>query len=115
MADSHPVDDIGLVYRTAQESVRNVLKHAQAANVTIRLSKQQGRLTLEVIDDGCGFTPDDLWRRQQNGHVGLSLLQERVAKAGATISITSDPGRGTAVRLQLAQPLKAAAVESIAV
>jgi two-component system, NarL family, sensor kinase len=104
MADSHPVDDIGLVYRTAQESVRNVLKHAQAANVTIRLSKQQGRLTLEVIDDGCGFTPDDLRRRQQNGHVGLSLLQERVAEAEATISITSVPGRGTAVRLQLAQP-----------
>jgi two-component system, NarL family, sensor kinase len=104
MADSHPVDDIGLVYRTAQESVRNVLKHAKATSVIIRLSKQQGRLTLEVIDNGCGFTPDDLRRRQQNGHVGLSLLQERVAEAGAVISITSVPGRGTTVRLQLAQP-----------
>jgi two-component system, NarL family, sensor kinase len=102
-ADSHPIDDVGLVYRTAQESVRNALKHARATRVTIRLSRDQGRLTLEVIDDGCGFTTDDLRRRQQNGHVGLSLLQERVAEAGATMAIVSAPGQGTTIRLQLAR------------
>jgi signal transduction histidine kinase len=56
-----------------------------------------------VIDDGCGFTPDDLRRRQLNGHVGLSLLQERVAEAGATVAIVSAPGGGTTIRLQLAK------------
>lgn len=98
-AASHPVDDIALIYRTAQESVRNVIKHARATRLVIRLQREQGRLTLEVIDDGCGFTPDDLRRRQLNGHVGLSLLQERVAEAGATVAIVSAPGGGTTIRL----------------
>jgi two-component system NarL family sensor kinase len=101
-ARSHPHDDTALVYRTAQESVRNVIKHAGANTLTVRLSREQGRLTLDVIDDGCGFSTEDLSRRQQNGHVGLSLLQERVAEAGATISIVSAPGNGTSIRLQLA-------------
>jgi len=56
-----------------------------------------------VIDDGRGFSPEDLRRRQQEGHLGLSLLQERVAEAGATISIISAPGGGTSIRLQLAR------------
>jgi two-component system NarL family sensor kinase len=102
-AQSNPLDDLALVYRTAQESVRNVIKHSGATTLAVRLSRVQGRLTLEVIDDGCGFSTEDLRRRQQNGHVGLSLLQERVAEAGATISIVSAPGEGTRIRLQLAK------------
>ena len=102
-AESHPADDIGLVYRTAQESVRNAIKHAQARTLTISLTREDRRLTLDVTDDGRGFSPEDLHRRQQDGHVGLSLLQERVAEAGATITITSVPGGGTTVRLQLAR------------
>jgi len=99
----HPLDDVALVYRTAQESVRNVIKHSAAKTLTVRLNREEGRLTLEVIDDGCGFSTEDLRRRQQNGHVGLSLLQERVAEAGAVISIDSAPGRGTTIKLQLAK------------
>ncbi len=100
--ESHPADDIGLIYRTAQESVRNAIKHAQATRLIMRVSRPKGVLTLEVIDDGCGFSSDDLRRRQQNGHVGLSLLQERVSEAGATMAIISAPGAGTTIRLQLA-------------
>ena len=70
----------------------------------MRLTRDHGNLTLEVIDDGCGFSSEDLRRRQLNGHVGLSLLQERVAEAGATIAIISAPGSGTTIRLQLAKP-----------
>jgi len=102
-AESHPADDIGLVYRTAQESVLNVIKHAQARTVTISLTREDSRLTLVVIDDGRGFSPEDLHSRQQDGHLGLSLLQERVAEAGATITIVSAPGGGTTIRLQLAR------------
>ena len=101
--ESHPLDDLALVYRAAQESVRNVIKHARATSVTIRLTRDHGDLTLEVIDDGCGFSSEDLRRRQLNGHVGLSLLQERVSEAGATIAIISAPGSGTTIRLQLAK------------
>ena len=52
-----------------------------------------------VIDDGRGFSPKELHSRQQDGHLGLSLLQERVAEAGATITIVSAPGGGTTIRL----------------
>ncbi len=102
-AGGQPLDDIALIYRTAQEAIRNVVKHAGAKHVSIRLSRSQGMVTLVITDDGCGFTPDDLKRRRQNGHVGLSLLEERVAEAGAKIEIHSDPGHGTSVRLQLAR------------
>ncbi len=101
--ESHPLDDLALVYRAAQESVRNVIKHARATSVTIRLTRNRGSLTLDVIDDGSGFSSEDLRRRQLNGHVGLSLLQERVAEAGATVAIISAPGNGTTIRLQLAK------------
>jgi two-component system NarL family sensor kinase len=99
--EGQPLDDVALIYRTAQEAMRNVIKHADAKHVAIRLSRSQGMVTLVITDDGCGFTPEDLKRRRQNGHVGLSLVEERVAEAGATIEIHSAPGHGTAVRLQL--------------
>ena len=80
-------DDIALVYRAAQESVRNVIKHARAHRLTIRLTRAGRGSTLEVTDDGARIQHRGSRRRQQNGHVGLSLLQERVAEAGATIAI----------------------------
>jgi two-component system, NarL family, sensor kinase len=96
--------DNALIYRTAQESIRNVLKHANASKVLVRLrSAAGGGVTLEVIDDGSGFSTDDLKRRQQDGHVGLALLEERVADAGATLAIISAPGSGTSIRLLLAR------------
>jgi hypothetical protein len=67
------------------------------------VAAEDGRLTLEVVDDGSGFSPEELRRRQQNGHVGLSLLQERVTEAGATMAIISAPGGGTTIRLQFAR------------
>ena len=98
-----PMERTALIYRTAQESIRNVIKHAQAAKVLVRVRAGAGGVTLEVVDDGRGFSIDELRRRQQAGHVGLSLLEERVADAGATIVIESAPGRGTSIRLSLAR------------
>jgi two-component system NarL family sensor kinase len=98
-----PMDQTALIYRTAQECIRNVVKHARASTVTVRLRAAGGGTTLEVGDDGQGFSTDELRRRQQDGHVGLALLEERVADAGATIGIVSAPGRGTTIRLHLAR------------
>lgn len=96
------MDDNALIYRAAQESIRNVLKHAKASKILVRLRSAPGGVTLEVSDDGLGFSIDDLRRRQQDGHVGLALLEERVADAGATMAINSAPGSGTSIRLHLA-------------
>lgn len=57
VAERHPADDVALVYRTAQESIRNVIKHAGARTVTIRLSRDLGRLTLEVATTAAGSAP----------------------------------------------------------
>jgi two-component system, NarL family, sensor kinase len=95
--------DTALIYRTAQEGIRNVVKHAHAAKLLVRLVPVAGSMDLEVTDDGAGFSPDELNGRQQSGHVGLSLLQERVAEAGAKLSIDSVPGHGTAIRMRVAR------------
>lgn len=95
-------EETGLVYRTAQEATRNVVRHAQASTLTMRLVRAEGRCSLEIIDDGRGFSAGDLVERQREGHAGLSLLVKRAAEAGATIEVFSSPGRGTTVRLVLA-------------
>jgi two-component system NarL family sensor kinase len=97
------MQETALIYRTAQEAIRNVVKHARAARLMVRLMPSPGAMNLEVTDDGQGFSPDDLRGRQQSGHVGLSLLQERVAEAGATLTIDSVPGRGTSIHMRVAR------------
>lgn len=95
------MDDMALLYRTAQECMRNVVKHAHASKLLVRLCPTPDGVTLEITDDGQGFSPDELRRRRQDGHVGLKLLEERVAEAGATLGIRSAPGQGTTVRLRI--------------
>jgi two-component system, NarL family, sensor kinase len=97
------MEDTALIYRTAQEGVRNVVKHSHAGRLWVRLLQVPGAMILEITDDGDGFSPDDLEHRQQAGHMGLSLLQERVAEAGASLTIDSVPGRGTAIRMRVAR------------
>lgn len=101
--DGLSLDDAALVYRTAQEAIRNVVKHANAARVHVRVYRPGGRLTVEIEDDGQGFSPEDLRARQQAGHAGLSLLEKRVVEAGGTIRVDSVPRQGTSIRLQLAR------------
>jgi hypothetical protein len=92
----------------AQEIERDPVSHLRSSangrrRVVFWKSHSVAGVALEVVDHGCGFSAEDLRRRQLNGHVGLSLLQEWVAKAGAALAIVSTPGRGTTVRLQLAK------------
>ncbi|HJZ26199.1 MAG TPA: ATP-binding protein, partial [Streptosporangiaceae bacterium] len=80
------------VYRTAQEALQNVAKHAAAQSVRIRLSRHAERVLLEVSDDGAGFDP-----AQVNGGYGLRGMRARVAEAGGTLTVRSAPGAGTHV------------------
>ena len=102
-----------LVYRSVQEALANVRKHARASSITVTLRERAGAIGAEVCDDGLGFdVVDARTRRGAALHLGLDALQERVRAVGGSASITSSPGRGTCVRFTV--PLAAASGEAAA-
>ena len=90
-----------LLYRAAREALRNVERHAAATAVTVRLQADDDRAYLVVEDDGRGVTAADLAEQRAAGHVGLTLLAERVVARGGQLGIVSEPGRGTRLTLDL--------------
>jgi PAS domain S-box-containing protein len=91
-----------LVYRTIQEAVANVRKHADAHHLIVAVHSAGTRVIGEVTDDGRGFDLEQATDREQMAfHQGLDAMTERVRMAGGLISIESEPGRGTRVRFEL--------------
>lgn len=91
----------GLLCRVAQEALRNAGNHAGAEHIEVRLAELEGTVSLEIADDGRGFSDADLERRRGQGHVGLSLLADLVAGSGGSLTVTSQPGEGTTVRVEI--------------
>ncbi|WP_372656872.1 ATP-binding protein [Hydrogenophaga sp.] len=90
--------DVQLVaYRTAQEALTNVFKHAKATAVEIDLSDREGVLTVEITDNGRGM---DSQARQKSQSFGLLGLRERAAKVDGWLDVSSSP-RGTSVILSV--------------
>jgi len=85
------------IYRLVQESLTNVGKHAGATKAVLRVVERDGRVTVEVTDDGRGFDPE-----RADGGFGLIGMRERVGLLGGTLEVASEPGEGTAVRASLA-------------
>ena len=90
-----------LVFRAAQEAIRNVPTHAEAEHVAIGVSGEDGQVTLRVSDDGRGFDADELAGRRDQGHMGLLMLGDLARSAGGELRITSHPGAGTTVELEV--------------
>ena len=87
------------VYRVLQEALQNVHKHAQASAVGIVWQRSAGNWVLHVTDDGIGFDLVKAARRAKS--VGLLSMRERAELIGGTLQIQSNPGKGSAVTLQL--------------
>jgi signal transduction histidine kinase len=96
-----PADKTSLVFRVAQEAIRNVVNHSQATKVITTLRYADGKVTLHVEDNGKGFSAADRSRRREEGHVGLSLLNNAVEASSGRLSLESEPGRGTSLMLEL--------------
>ncbi|MGA7987610.1 MAG: ATP-binding protein [Candidatus Dormiibacterota bacterium] len=94
-------DRAALIFRVAQEVLRNVAAHAQAKNVKVELVTEDGSAILSIEDDGKGFTPEDVARRRSEHHLGTSAIVDLAEEAGGTLTIDSEPGRGTLVVLTL--------------
>jgi signal transduction histidine kinase len=96
-----PRDTAELVFRAAQEALRNVDRHAGARTATVSLRREGDQVTLLVADDGRGMTAGDLRAGHAAGHMGLALLANGVAERGGALTIDSEPGSGTRLRLSL--------------
>jgi signal transduction histidine kinase len=90
-----------VVYRVAQEAVRNVIAHAAAGRVTVTLDAENGCTRLVVADDGRGFAPGERAERREEGHLGLSLAEELARQAGGRLDVEAQPGEGTRVVLEV--------------
>lgn len=102
------VSDVGLVdhvetalYRISQEALQNIHKHAGAANVRIRLERRQGKVVLEVTDDGAGFDMEAPAAPSDRVSYGLTGMHERADLIDANLVVTSTPGQGTTIRVVL--------------
>jgi PAS domain S-box-containing protein len=85
------------LYRIAQEALHNVVKHAHARRVEIKMGVEDGHLVLQVCDDGDGFDTSQV----PAGHMGLSTMGQRAAALGGEYRVRSKPGEGTAVSVRL--------------
>jgi signal transduction histidine kinase len=94
-------DTAGLMYRSAQEALRNVVTHSGATHVRLvaRATGNEARVTVD--DDGRGFTPGQIEGKTGDGHFGLRALAGLIADAGGKLSVLSAPGAGTRVEVRL--------------
>ncbi len=87
------------LYRVAREAIANVAKHARAANVRVRLGQEASTVVLAVVDDGRGFDPG----AERSGHLGLRLMADLAASIGGRLIVSSTPGSGTSVTVEVAR------------
>jgi signal transduction histidine kinase len=90
------------LYRIAQESINNVVKHAHARKVHVNLISNGGSASLSIEDDGVGFAYSEeaymLWR---GGPLGLHIMRERAVQFGGELTIDSRPGQGVHVLAEI--------------
>jgi signal transduction histidine kinase len=86
-----------VLFRIAQESLTNILRHAKATEVEIKLGQQDNSFFLEIKDNGCGFDQNLV----STGKFGLVGIRERVLSLDGTLTIQSAPGKGTSINVQL--------------
>jgi PAS domain S-box-containing protein len=105
-AEMLPKDITLCLFRIAQETLRNAVKHSQAIHVRVIVQKSEGEVRLKVIDDGCGFDMQAPSFAEGLGFVGM---RERLRIVGGTLEIYSQLAQGT--RIEVAIPLAGEATE----
>ena len=85
-----------VIYRIAQEALKNILKHSQATEVKVRMQYVRGYFILEIRDNGKGF---DLQKFNERTGLGVDLMRERTKLINGVLDVVSDPRSDTIVRL----------------
>jgi PAS domain S-box-containing protein len=86
------------VFRILQEILTNVLRHARASNLYVKLGRKEDCFELEVRDDGVGITEN---QRRNSGSLGLLGMKERALLVGGEVRITGNEGEGTTVLVRV--------------
>ena len=94
-------DAEALMFRTAQEALRNVMAHSDANHVDVSVILENSHAGLTIADDGRGFSPEAAEAAREDGHLGLRVLADMAQDAGGRLDIDSEPGRGTRVSLEV--------------
>ena len=95
-----PTDEIQVMH-IVQESLSNIRKHAKASHVRVVLNQDMAQSKITIQDDGIGFDPQNDPNCQSDRHVGLKIMRERAHRIGGECRITSRPGEGACVTLNL--------------
>jgi signal transduction histidine kinase len=89
--------------RIAQEAVTNVLKHAGASKISVKLHMEARKLYLQIQDNGHGFEQDGVFS-SRGGHFGLIGMRERAERLGGELHLESHRGEGTEVEVKVPLP-----------
>lgn len=84
----------------AREAVHNAVRHAHPHQVMLKVNFDQRDIELRVLDDGCGFHPNDVASRESE-HFGLIGMRERTERLGGIFDLRSEPGKGTQLYVRL--------------
>jgi len=90
-----------VLFRVAQESLTNVVKHAQASQVKVALHTLKHVVQMQIRDNGQGFSVDTKDPGRRRKHLGLLGMQERVRLVNGQFAVTSAPGQGTTVCVEI--------------
>jgi signal transduction histidine kinase len=96
-------------FRVVQESITNALRHAAARRLRVSIARLPTGIRLSIRDDGRGFDPETLDAAAARGHLGVLGMRERIRARGGQFKLTSRPGAGTSVEVELSAPPAAAA------
>jgi signal transduction histidine kinase len=92
------------LYRVVQESLTNIIKHADACLVEISMDIRENHIELVIHDDGKGFDVKAMHASRKDNRVGLAGMRERVELLGGTLTIISRPQQGTTITVVVPNP-----------
>jgi len=98
-------DEAITLYRVVQESLNNIVKHAQASEARVSVERYTDSVTLTIQDNGRGFAPSEAATKPSG--FGLVGMTERVQMLGGALQMDSGEGRGTTVTIRLTLPVSA--------
>jgi signal transduction histidine kinase len=89
-----------VLYRVVQEALNNIAHHALASHIAVYFNSDAGVVDLTIQDDGLGYDPDKVGP----GHLGLSIMKDRIENIGGTIETITSQGKGTLIKVHWTEP-----------